>query len=82
MDIKMQVGLPYIVTKGTPCGTYQVGDHLCLYENGSVGCREAHGWQEKEDHAELVKAGLEVEVDRQSLERRIARLNEQLAACK
>lgn len=33
-----------IVTKASKDGTFKVGDHITLYENGDIGCQEAYGW--------------------------------------
>lgn len=59
----MTPGMRYIVTKGSRDGTFQVGDHISLNEDGTVSCREAMGWIEKE-HVQEAMSGVEYEPDR------------------
>lgn len=56
-------GLWCIVTKPGTDGTLEVGDHLLLnHRDGTLLCREAHGWLEAST-VEAALAGVEVEVD-------------------
>lgn len=66
-----------VVIKPSSNGTFQEGDHISLYENGDMGCREAGGWIVKEE-VESAMAGCEVRPDTEYYKRRAARLREEL----
>jgi len=59
----MITGVVYLVTKESDDGTFLVGDHISLNDDGSINCREAGGWVEAEDAVTAV-IGMEVQVDR------------------
>lgn len=59
----MKPGMRYIVTKASDDGTFQVGDHILIEQDGSISCQEAHGWVEKEYIQEAMQ-GIEYEPDR------------------
>lgn len=59
----MKVGAHYVVTKDGDDGTFKVGDHIHIYENGDIGCIEAQGWVSHEDGAKDAMLGCEVDVD-------------------
>lgn len=40
---QMEIGKRYEVTKASDDGTFEIGDHVTLHEDGSVLCREAQG---------------------------------------
>jgi len=66
-----------IVTKASDDGTFEVGEHLQFYEDGTIGCVEAGGWIEAEDVLEATK-GMESKPDTDYIERRRTRLLEEL----
>jgi len=68
----MKPGMRYIVTKGSDDGTFEVGDHIWLDDDGGVCCIEAKGWIEAADvPAALV--GLEYKHDQEYAQRQIAK---------
>ena len=69
MEDNMETGKRYVVTKASDDGTFEVGDHIILHADGSIGCREAGGWIAGEDAAEATK-GMEVELDKAWVESR------------
>lgn len=72
------VGKKYIVTRASDDGTFEVGDHVSINPDGSISCREAHGWIDACDVAEAA-AGIAVEIDKEWVERQKARLYKKLA---
>lgn len=75
----------YVVTKASDDGTFQIGDHIMLDENGDVYCREAGGWIDAEDVPDATQ-GMEYTVDeryllleRSKLVNRISAVNVTLA---
>jgi hypothetical protein len=66
-----------IVTKASDDGTFEIGDHLQFYEDGTIGCVEAGGWIEVEDVPEAVK-GMESKPDTDYINRRKAMLMAEL----
>lgn len=68
----MKQGMRYIVKKGSADGTLQTGDQIWLDSDGTVSCRQALGWIEKEDVPEAM-AGVEYEPDRAWAQRQIAK---------
>jgi len=50
---EMKEGLPYVVIKGSPCGTLQSGDNVRLAENGDLMCIQAGGWIPYEEWGDL-----------------------------
>lgn len=75
----MKVGTPYLVTKESDDGSFQVGDQITLTIDGSVSNTQAEGWLEAEDLVDAT-AGMECEVDRARLQRRKESLLRRLAA--
>ena len=74
----MKVGTPYLVTKESDDGSFQVGDQITLTIDGSVSNTQAEGWLEAEDLVDAT-AGMECEVDRARLQRRKESLLRRLA---
>ncbi len=75
----MVAGKQYIVTKASDDGTFEVGDHVSICASGrAINCREAQGWVEECDVDEATK-GMAVEIDREWIEQRKAKLLEELA---
>jgi hypothetical protein len=68
----MKPGIRYIVKKGSDDGTFQVGDQIWLASDGSLSCRQALGWIEKDDVPEAM-SGVEYELDRAWAQRQIAK---------
>jgi hypothetical protein len=66
-----------IVTKESDDGTFLVGDHLFYYEDGTVLCKEAGGWLDKEDVAEA-SIGMECEDNKPYLDAIAERLQSRL----
>lgn len=66
LKLNMVVGKPYIVTKESDDGTFQVGDHISFYLDGSIVCKEACGWIDKNEVFEATK-GMEIELDEEKL---------------
>lgn len=52
----------YIVTKGTPCGTLQVGDKVSLNDDGTLSDYQANGWLDADVADTLIKE-IEYEID-------------------
>ena len=77
--VDMKVGTPYLVTKESDDGSFQVGDQITLTIDGSVSNTQAEGWLEAEDLVDAT-AGMECEVDRARLQRRKESLLRRLAA--
>lgn len=75
----MKVGTPYLVTKESDDGSFQVGDQITLTIDGSISNLQAEGWLEAEDLVDAT-AGMECEVDRARLQRRKESLLRRLAA--
>ena len=74
----MEIGKRYVVTKASDDGTFCVGDHITINKGGSINCREAQGWIDACDVPEAIK-GMEVEIDREWVEMRRKKLQEELA---
>ena len=75
----IRVDTPYLVTKESDDGSFQVGDQITLLEDGSLINPQAEGWLEAEDLVDAT-AGMECEVDRARLQRRKESLLRRLAA--
>lgn len=75
----IKVGTPYLVTKESDDGSFQVGDQITLTIDGSISNIQAEGWLEAEDLVDAT-AGMECEVDRARLQRRKESLLRRLAA--
>lgn len=75
----MKVGTPYLVTKESDDGSFQVGDQITLTIDGLISNLQAEGWLEAEDLVDAT-AGMECEVDRARLQRRKESLLRRLAA--
>ena len=58
----METNTRYIVTKGSDDGTFEEGDHIMLHKDGSIICKEAQGWIDKDDVEEAMK-GVDYQVD-------------------
>ena len=75
--MKVEILERRIVTKASDDGTFEIGDHLQFYEDGTIGCVEAGGWIEVEDVPEAVK-GMESKPDTDYINRRKAMLMAEL----
>jgi hypothetical protein len=58
----METGKRYMVTKPSNDGTFSLGDHIYLENDGSISCLEARAWIVVEDVAEATE-GMEIEVE-------------------
>ena len=65
----MKPGVRYIVTKGSNDGTFGVGCHIHLHDDGSIICREAAGWIDPE-HVDDATEGTQYEIDAEWAEKR------------
>jgi len=54
----------HIITKGTECGTLQVGDHVYLMTDGTLLCKEAGGWLTVEE-VESILPQVKMVIDRE-----------------
>jgi hypothetical protein len=77
--MEMLPNIRYVVTKTSDDGTFEVGDHIKLLENGEIACIEAKGWIDAEDVPEATK-GMECEIDQDYIDRQKARLTAELEA--
>lgn len=75
--IDMKVGTWYIVTKGSDDGTFEVGDHITILEDGDILHREAGGWLDSSDVKESIK-GMEIQVDKEWVKKKKAALMQKL----
>jgi hypothetical protein len=66
-----------IVTKASDDTTFQVGDHILVYEDGCIGCIEAQGWIDTEDVPEATK-GMESILDKEFMQKYIEELNKKI----
>lgn len=78
-ELKLEVGKKYVVTKESDDGTFEKGDHIALTADGCINCKEAQGWIEAAD-VPSATVGMEVEVDKEWVEKRKAELQAALAA--
>ena len=78
IGVELQVGIWYVVTKGSNCGTFEPGDKIRLLDDGCILC-DHQGWIESEDVFDAVK-GMEVELDKQWITNRRKRLERELKA--
>jgi hypothetical protein len=76
--ICMELGKRYVVTRASKDGTFVIGDHVSVNADGSINCKEAQGWIDPSDVAEAME-GMEVEIDREWIDRGKMRLIELLA---
>jgi hypothetical protein len=67
-----------IVTKASDDVTFEVGDHIQFYDDGTIGCVEAGGWVIAEDVPEAIK-GMEHAPDTDYINRQKAKLMAELA---
>ena len=74
----MKAGLRYIVTTASLDGTFEVGDHIRLYGDGSITCLEAQGWITAHEVQEAIK-GVEVKLDVELLQYKERQLQAELA---
>jgi hypothetical protein len=56
----------YIVTRASKDGTFQVGDHIKLLDDGSILCKDARGWIDACD-AEAATEGMDFKIDTEAL---------------
>ena len=75
----MEAGKRYVVTKASDDGTFEIGDHITLHTDGTIGCREAAGWIEQPDAEGAIK-GCELAIDQEWVERRKQKLMQELAS--
>ena len=78
IGVELQVGIWYLVTKGSNCGTFISGDRICLLPDGAI-LVHGEGWIDPKYVFDAVK-GMEVEVDKQVLARRRESLERELKA--
>ena len=78
IGVELQVGIWYVVTKGSNCGTFEPGDKIKLLDDGSILC-DHQGWIDAEDVPGATE-GMEVQVDTQSLAKRREELERELRA--
>jgi hypothetical protein len=76
---EMKTGVPYIVTRGSDDGSFEVGDQITLMKDGSLSNLQADGWLEPAEVAEAI-AGMECEADSARIQRRKESLLRQIAA--
>ena len=76
--MKVEILERRIVTKASDDGTFEVGDHLQFYEDGTIGCIEGGGWIDVEDVPEAIE-GMEHVPDLEYLRRQKAKLIAELA---
>ncbi len=62
--LRLEPNKRYIVTKASDDGTFEVGDHITLYVDGTLACFEAMGWIDAND-VPAATQGMEVEVDKE-----------------
>jgi hypothetical protein len=67
----------FVVTKGSDDGTLLTGDHITFYRDGSVGCKEAGGWIDKED-VESAMRGVEYTLDVEYMTKKYKKLKEEM----
>jgi hypothetical protein len=75
--MKLEIGKRYIVTKSSDDGTFDVGDHINLLEDGCIICQEAEGWIAPNDVEEAMK-GMVCEIDKEWIERRKEKITKEL----
>lgn len=73
----MKIGMPYIVTKASDDGTFEVGDHISLDKTGCVICMEAQGWLDPDVVAEAA-SGMTLAIDTEAFKRRKRNLQKEL----
>lgn len=69
----MKPNIPYIVTKASDDGTFEVGDSIGMTSDGSVINRNAEGWIDACDVREATE-GMKVKIDVLRLEKKKQRL--------
>ncbi len=74
----LKEGTPYIVTKESDDGSFQVGDQITRMVDGSISNLQAEGWLEPDALAEAT-VGMECEVGRAKIQRRKEALLRRLA---
>lgn len=75
----MEPGKRYKVTKASDDGTFEVGDHVWLNDDGSINCLEANGWIDACDVPFATK-GMVVGIDQEWVALRIRMLQANLEA--
>jgi len=65
----MEKGVIYIVTKSSDDGSFEIGDHISLLDDGAILCKESGGWIDPDDILEATK-GMETEIDIEWLRKR------------
>jgi hypothetical protein len=75
--MKLEIGKRYIVTKASDDGTFDVGDHIYLHEDGSIICKEAEGWIDSMQ-VEYATKGMIFEIDQTWLSKRRRELLDEL----
>lgn len=71
----MIVGKRYIITKSSDDGTFELGDHIMMNDDGSICCIEAQGWICESDVGDALK-GAEYVVDVRYYEDKIEKLKD------
>lgn len=77
--MKMIPNKRYTVTKSSDDGTFQIGDSICLHDDGTLTCRQAMGWIDAEDVPAAI-VGMECKLDTEWVEAQREKLNAALAA--
>jgi hypothetical protein len=77
--MKLELDKRYIVTKDSDDGTFEIGDHIYMDIVGDICNTDIHAWINNEDVQEATK-GMEVELDKEWIERRKAKITAELSA--
>ncbi len=77
----MQPNIRYIVTKGTPCNTLQVGDIVYLMTDGTLVNKTAGGWLSVDGVKRLLPQ-VKMKVDKGWMDKVLKRQKETLKAIK
>ena len=77
--MSLQPGIWYVVTKGSNCGTFCVGDKIKLLDDGCIITALGQGWLDRDDVPGATES-MEVELDKQWITNRRKRLERELKA--
>jgi len=69
----------YTVTKASDNGTFEIGDSICLHDDGTLTCHQAMGWIDAQD-VPAATDGMECELDTEWVETQRAKFKAALAA--
>jgi len=73
------MNIVYVVTKPSNDSTFLLGDHIIFNADGSITCKEAQGWIDKE-HVKEAVCGMKWEIDQAWIDREIDKLKTALDA--